>query len=178
MPMLRRGLLIPFALLALWVSGCGDSGGADTTIKGIVGATGASGSEAGKTPDADIADADAGDVEVITAWVTALDDNDLEKAASYFALPSVAENGVEVKIDTPADARLFNQTLPCGAVLSRAVSNGEFTTATFELTERPGGNCGPGTGGEAKTTFVIKDGKIKEWRRVGSGGGQAPARSV
>ena len=53
----------------------------------------------------------------------------------------------------------------------RAETQGQFTTATFRLTERPGpGICGPGTGEAAKTSFVIRDGKIVEWRRVGAGG--------
>ena len=61
----------------------------------------------------------------------------------------------------------------------RAETQGEFTTATFRLTERPGpGTCGPGTGESAKTSFVIRDGKIVEWRRVGTGGAEAPGRTV
>ena len=48
--------------------------------------------------------------------------------------------------------------------------------ATFRLTERPGpGTCGTGVGHTAQTEFVIKDGLIKEWRRVAIGGEQAPS---
>ena len=70
-------------------------------------------------------------------------------------------------LHTKADARLFNASLPCGARLIRTSSAGRFTTAVFRLTERPGpGSCGTGTGLTARTTFVIRDGKIQEWRRV------------
>jgi len=119
---------------------------------------------------------------VIDGWATALRQGDVEAAAGYFAIPSVAENGpILVRIRSAGDAVQFNESLPCGARLIRADSAGEFTTATFRLTERPGpGSCGPGIGSVAKTSFVIRDGKIAQWRRVGagSGGGQAPSSSA
>lgn len=105
---------------------------------------------------------------VIRAWSDTLRKGDVEGAASFFALPSVVSNGTPpVVLRTRADARLFNASLPCGARLLRTSSAGRYTTATFRLTERPGpGSCGRGTGLEARTTFVIRDGKIREWRRV------------
>jgi hypothetical protein len=101
-------------------------------------------------------DADPADVRVIDAWVTALRHGDVEAAARHFAIPSVAENGgVILHINTRDDAVRFNESLPCGAVLVRAETQGRFTTATFRLTERPGpGICGPGAGGIAKNSFV------------------------
>jgi hypothetical protein len=126
-------------------------------------------------------DADPGDVRVIDSWATALRRGYVGAAAGYFAIPSVAENGpLLLQIENRDDARRFNESLPCGAHLLHAETQGQFTTATFRLTERPGlGSCGPGTGGVAKTSFVIRDGKIVEWRRVGSGGGQpAPSQSA
>jgi hypothetical protein len=124
-------------------------------------------------------DADPGDVRVIDDWVTALRRGDVDAAAHYFAIPSVAENGpLLVQIESLDDARRFNQSLPCGARLVRAETKGQFTTATFRLVERPGpGTCGPGTGETAETSFVIRGGKIVEWRRVGTGG-EVPGRTV
>ena len=89
-------------------------------------------------------------------------------AAEFFALPSAVANGTPpVTLHTRADVRLFNESLPCGARLLRTSSSSGFITAVFRLTERPGpGSCGSGTGGTARTTFVIRDGKIQEWRRV------------
>ena len=127
-------------------------------------------------------DADPADLRVIDAWVMALRQGDVDAAAGYFAIPSVAENGpVLLHIHSLDDARRFNESLPCGARLIRAETAGAFTTATFRLTERPGpGICGPGTGGIAKTSFVIRDGKIVQWRRVepGVGGGRTPRQTA
>ncbi len=125
-------------------------------------------------------DADPDDVRVIDQWATALREGDVSGAAQFFAIPSVAENGpIVVRIRNLGDARLFNASLPCGAELVRATAEGDFTIATFRLTERPGaGTCGSGTGATAQTAFVIESSKIAEWRRVGVGGEQAPSRSI
>lgn len=137
--------------------------------------------EAGTSADA-VEEADQADVEVIESWSSALAEGDVDAAAAFFAIPSIAQNGPFVtKIDSREAAVAFNESLPCGAEVISARSQGEFTTATFELSERPGpGLCGAGTGGIASTSFVIEDGKIVEWRRVdgqppgGEGGGDAP----
>ena len=65
-------------------------------------------------------------------------------------------------------------------MLSAVVSkDGRFVLATFRLTERPGpGECGSGVGHTAQTDFVIEDGLIVEWRRVGLGEDQAPSSEV
>jgi hypothetical protein len=111
----------------------------------------------------------ASDVRVIVAWSKALSEGDIKAAADFFAIPSVAENGPALlRIRNEGQARLFNASLPCGAEVIRAESQGAFTTATFRLKERPGeGFCGIGdTATTAETSFVIEDGKIAEWRRV------------
>lgn len=113
-------------------------------------------------------DADPEAVAVIDDWSTTLRHGNVDGAARLFAIPSVAENGPTlIEIEDIEDARLFNASLPCGARLVEAEQEGEFTIATFELTERPGpGSCGSGTGASAMTAFVIEDGRIAEWRRV------------
>jgi len=105
---------------------------------------------------------------VIRAWADTLRRGDVTAAARFFAVPSVVANGTPpVVLSTRAEVRAFNSSLPCGARLLRTSSSGRFTTAVFRLTERPGpGRCGTGTGQTARTTFVIRDGKIDEWRRV------------
>jgi hypothetical protein len=164
--MVARGCGVALILVLLALGGCGGGGPSDST-------------GAGDSTSTAAGNADPDDVEVIDGWVTSLRHGDVEAAAEYFAIPSVAENGpILVQIQSLEDARRFNESLPCGARLIRADSAGEFTTATFRLTERPGpGSCGPGTGGLAKTSFVIRDDKIAQWRRVGAGGGGAPAPS-
>ncbi|MEO8092915.1 MAG: nuclear transport factor 2 family protein [bacterium] len=125
-------------------------------------------------------EADPADVKVIEAWSDALREGDIDAAASYFAIPSVVENGVLLRIRNRDDARLFNLSLPCGAILVDAQTEGDFTTATFELSERPGpGTCGQGSQSTAETAFVISDGKIAEWRRVAVGGAEpAPGEAA
>jgi limonene-1,2-epoxide hydrolase len=159
--MVTRALGVTLTAAVLALGGCG---GSSSTSSGTSTTAG---------------NADPAAVQVIDGWVTALRHGDVDAAARFFAIPSVAQNGpVLLHIKSLDDARRFNETLPCGARLIRAETTGEFTTATFRLTERPGpGTCGPGVGGVAKTSFVIRDGKIVQWRRVGPGGGGAPASS-
>lgn len=112
--------------------------------------------------------ADPEAAHVIDDWATTLSEGDVEGAAEYWGLPSIAQNGTPpLDLDSRQDVINFNRALPCGAELVSAEEDGRFTVATFELIERPGaGECGSGTGGTAKTAFVIEDGLITEWVRV------------
>jgi hypothetical protein len=150
---------LPLVVAAtITMAGCGGDDQTTTTIPGA-------------------ADPDA--VAVIDDWAQTLNEGDVDGAAEFFAIPSVAVNGLALRINDIADARRFNSSLPCGASLEEAVPDGELIIATFVLTERPGpGTCGSGTGAEATTAFRIEDGKIVEWRRVASAGDDArPAPS-
>jgi hypothetical protein len=161
--MRRLSSIAATALAALALTGCGEDV-PTLTIKG-----GPSG------------DADPEAVEVIEEWAGALAEGDVEKAASYFAIPSLAENGpAAIRIRDRRDAVAFNESLPCGATLIRAEGKGGLVLATFRLEERPGpGSCGAGTGSTAGTAFRIEDGEIAEWRRVAvpGGGGAEPIPS-
>lgn len=166
-------IALALALAALGFAGCGDE------EEGTAGSTKAaeptSTSESAEKEQPDTADADPEDLQVIEDWSQTLSRGDVAGAAGYFATPSQAENGpVRIDIETREDAIAFNETLPCGAAIISATTTGEFTSATFRLSERPGagGGCGAGVGGTASTSFVIEDGKIVEWRRIGD---SAPA---
>jgi hypothetical protein len=161
-------LLLAAAATAALLGGCGEDDGGEEGTRGEVPADEVAG------------DADPEAVTVITRWSEALRRGDIEAAAATFAIPSVAENPpLLVHIDSEAEARLFNESLPCGGRLIRATSEGEFTTATFRLTERPGpGSCGDGTGNTAEAAFVIEDDEIVEWRRVGESLPSAPGQSI
>ena len=121
--------------------------------------------------------ADPAEVEVIDEWAHTL------SGATSTAPPPTSRSRASlrtarrVRIRDLADAKLFNASLPCGASLVEATTDGEFTIATFRLTERPGpGVCDAAAEAEAQTAFKIEDGKITEWRRVlsdGDGGEQA-----
>jgi hypothetical protein len=140
------------ALSALGFSGCGSSDQQSTVPGG--------------------ADSDA--VRVISSWADELRAGDVQAASERFAIPTVVQNGTEpLRLTDRREVEAFNQSLPCGAKLTDAVSSGKYTIATFVLTERPGpGQCGGGVGDTAKTAFVIHNGQITEWRRVAD---QAPA---
>jgi hypothetical protein len=130
------------------LSGCGSSGkDDDTTIPG---------------------GADPGTVQVIRGWADELRAGDVTAASRRFALPTVVQNGTPtLRLTTRDEIEAFNQSLPCGATLTEAVSVDRFTIATFKLTERPGpGECGKGVGETAKTAFVVRRGLITQWRRV------------
>jgi hypothetical protein len=112
--------------------------------------------------------ADPDVVEVIRGWADELRAGDVEAAADRFEIPSTVQNGTPaIQLSNRDEVVAFNESLPCGAELTEAEQSGEFTIATFELTERPGpGECGTGVGETAKTAFVIHEGRIAEWRRV------------
>ncbi len=154
---LIKGLLtLVCAFAAIAVTACGGDDDPPADI--------AAGMES--TDDA-TANADPGDLEVIEGWSEALADGDVEGAAGYFAIPSTAVNGpVAIEIESRRDAVAFNESLPCGAEVISAETDGDVTVATFVLSDRPGGDCGSGSGGEASTAFEITDGEIVDWGRV------------
>jgi hypothetical protein len=148
-----RFMAIPLLAAVMALSSCsGDSGNSTATGPGEA-------TEAGL-------DGPGEDVEVIRSWAEALTESDIEAAAGFFAVPSIAENGLTFEITTKDDALTFNESLPCGAELESTSAEGRFITATFLLTERPGAGPCPGSGNSAQTSFVIEDGAIAEWRRV------------
>jgi len=128
---------------------------------------------------------------VIRGWSDALRRGDVGAAASYFALPSVMINGplgngaaLVTEIDTRAQARAANASLPCGASFISADQRGRYVNALFRLTNRPGagGGCGAGVGQTARTNFVIRGGHIVQWIRApddpGDNGSPASGPSV
>jgi hypothetical protein len=133
--------------LALWTPACGGSGGRDT------------GGSRGSAPSPEA---------VIRAWADTLRSGNIKRAAAYFALPATVQNGTPpFHLTTRSEVIAFNASLPCGARLLRTSSFGRYTTAVFRLTERPGrGRCGSGTRQTARTAFIVRNGKIREWRRL------------
>jgi hypothetical protein len=106
-------------------------------------------------------------VAVINAWADTLRAGHVTKAASYFDIPVIIQNaGPAVRLTTRSAVLAFNRTLPCGAHVVRTVAGERYAVATFVLTERPGSaGCGA-TGQLAATAFLLRHGKISEWRRV------------
>ncbi|MFL5871303.1 MAG: hypothetical protein ACJ75R_09490 [Solirubrobacterales bacterium] len=167
MPDVKRVAATLLAVVVLLAAGCDsgdDTGSSTTTIPG---------------------GADPAKVVVIDDWAKALTAGDIDRAASYFAIPSLTQNaGPKYEIADEGQARSFNASLPCGAILVEAHPSDRFVIATFRLTERPGpGTCGDGVGHKALTAFEINDdGKISQWLRVvaspGQSGPNAPGTSI
>ena len=152
------------SLAALILAGCGSSAKHAARPPARGGAS-ASPPAAPQAP----ADPNHRAVKVISAWADTLRRGDADRAAAFFALPSVVVYRVGTQpltLRTAAEAKAFNLALPCGAILAKAVQAGRYVDATFRLVERPGGQCGSGTGLTARTAFVIHGGKIAEWRRL------------
>jgi limonene-1,2-epoxide hydrolase len=104
---------------------------------------------------------------VIRAWLNALNHDDIERAASYFALPSKFQNGTPVlTVDSQQERIAVNLALPCGAKATEMRGAGDFTIVTFRLIDRPGGECGQGVGGRARGAIRVAMGKIVEWYRL------------
>ena len=152
--MRRTGLAI-LALTAAIAAGCGGSGHRSDT------------QPSASKPGTGVRTAKPADVRVIQGWVDTLRAGHVAAAARYFAVPAIVQNDSPLaKLTSEAQVRAFNAALPCGAKLKRTFAYGRYVAAVFVLTNRPGGGCGTGVGQEAATAFVIRKGKIVEWRRV------------
>jgi|SRR4051812_33138620 hypothetical protein len=114
------------------------------------------------------APAPAAATQVIRAWSDTLRRGDVDGAARYFALPSIVQiqpGAPPERLTRRIEAVAFQTILPCGARFVSAVRDGPYVNALFRLTERPGATC-DAPGATARTAFLIRRGKIKEWRRA------------
>lgn len=165
-PARRAAIALTAATLAAGgLAACG--GGGDRDGGRRAGTT--SRREAVPAPADRVQPAGAAATSVIRMWSAALAQGEIDAATAYFAVPSIVQNGTPpLRLATRSAARVFNLTLPCGAQVLRTVRAGRYTVAEFRLIERkgPGAGCGSGSGGRAGTAFVIRDGRIREWRRI------------
>ena len=112
---------------------------------------------------------------VIRGWLLALERQDYEQAAYYFAPGAIIDQGHPFRLRTPTQARDFNASLPCRADLVRLKDEGRTVLATFALREGPGGGCS----GFVKVRYTIRKGKFTEWRQLPNiRRGPAPPRST
>lgn len=168
----RTRSLIVIVAAALTLAACGGSNTASdstraTTQKAASPATVAPKKDYGNYYPPGTHKASRKAVAVITAWSDELRAGHVVRAASYFSVPVIVQNATPpVRLDTRKEVLAFNQTLPCGAHIVRTMAGRHYTVATFVLTERPGSpGCGA-TGKLAATAFLLRHGKISEWRRV------------
>ena len=99
---------------------------------------------------------------VIRGWLLALERQDYEQAAYYFAPGAIIDQGHPFRLRTAKDARNFNASLPCRAELIGLKDEGRRVLATFELHKGPGGGCS----GLVKVRYTIREGKFTEWRQL------------
>lgn len=146
------------------------------------GADGGEGAPAAADPRAaESAAADPAAVKVIRRWSDALRRSDVALASSLWAAPSKVQNGTPLlTLRSRAAVRLFNDSLSCGSRLVSAVRAAHgFTLAVFKLTQRPGADCGSGTGNRARAAIRVRGGRIAEWYRLSDDPADpAPARPV
>jgi len=103
--------------------------------------------------------------DVIRGWNKAVNAGEHERAADLFAIDAVVEQaGVEIRLRTRADAVDFNDSLPCRAEVTEIEPEGDASVVDFDLREGADGGCPDG--GRAAVRFVIRDGKIREWRQL------------
>jgi hypothetical protein len=105
---------------------------------------------------------------VVRAWSEALRHGAVEEAAKLFAVPSrvqIVPGAALQTLDSRTDAEFFNFSLPCGGRLLKATRRGRYVDALFLLSDRPGSHC-DAPGETARAAFLVRAGKIAEWRRV------------
>ena len=101
---------------------------------------------------------------VVLAWSAALDRNDNAAAGALFA-PGARVTQVDTQtLHTPAEARAWNDALPCGGTIVSLTQEGDDVTAVFKLHDRPEHVC-DGPGSEASAVFRVVRGKIVLWRQ-------------
>jgi hypothetical protein len=120
-----------------------------------------------RTPTPKRARITADERRIIKGWSDALRRGHVAAASRYFSIPSVVQNGVPAFLTSRAEVRQFNRGLSCGAKLLGARRGAAHAVlATFRLTNRPGADCGTGTGSLAAVRIIIKRHLIIEWLRA------------
>jgi hypothetical protein len=111
------------------------------------------------------------DGRVIRGWLLALERQDYEQAAYYFAPNALIDQGHPYRLKSKSDALAFNASLPCRADLIRLRGGGAHVLATFRLRAGPGGACS----GKVRVRYTIRKGKFTEWRQLPNAGPEPAA---
>ena len=100
---------------------------------------------------------------MIRGWLLALQRDDYDGAAAFFARGALIDQGEPYRLRGPSAARIFNASLPCRADLAGVEDErGPRSLASFRLREGPGGPCS----GMVKVRFTIRRGRFTEWRQL------------
>ena len=102
---------------------------------------------------------------VVRAWSDAIDRNDNAAAGRLFA-PGARVIQIDTRtLRSPAEAREWNDELPCGGTIVSLTQDGADVTAVFKLGDRPQHVC-DGPGSEASAIFRVEHGKIVLWHQT------------
>lgn len=104
-----------------------------------------------------------GEAEAIRAWSLALNEEDYQQAASFFAEGAIVQQTSEIRLRDRGAAVAFNRSLPCKADVTDVTDEGDTVLAAFRLRGGPAGGC---DGGTARVRFTFEDGKFSEWRQL------------
>lgn len=149
----------PIVAMALALGGCSAGDDDEPVLPGV---------QEEKAPDSAAGGAEPrpgepGEAKAIRAWSIALNDEDYEKAASYFAEGAIVEQAEESRLPDRGAAIAFNRSLPCKADVTDVEEDGDTVIAAFRLRGGPEGGC---EGGTARVRFLFRDGKFAEWRQL------------
>ena len=137
--------------LGLAIAACGGSAEPDRLSLTTPRAPASSTPEPARTP---VTDAEK---RVIRGWADEMRRGRVAAAAKYFSVPSEIVNlPPKGNLISSRQVEEFNDSMPCGAKLlgvQRTVS--ELVVADFELTNRPGAECGASAGERATFAFLI-----------------------
>jgi hypothetical protein len=104
------------------------------------------------------------EARVIRGWLLALERQDYDGAAYYFAPGAIIDQGRPYRLRDRDAARTFNALLPCRADLIDLKHEDGTVLASFRLRRGPGGDCS----GVVKVRYTIRNGKFTEWRQLPS----------
>jgi hypothetical protein len=103
---------------------------------------------------------------VVRAWSQELNTGDNEDAAKLFAPGAeIVQAGTTLRLDTQAEAIAWNAALPCSGRIVSIKTNGDTTSATFILGDRPKRKC-DGPGQRATAIVRVRKGKIVLWHQT------------
>ena len=149
--MTRRRWLGALAALGLLVAGCGESAKPEPRQLALK-------PQEKPREKEKRAPVTAAEQRVIRGWANELRHGDVQAAARYFSVPSEVVNlqPEPLELDTARRVVDFNDSLPCGAeVISIIRTVSKLVVGEFELTDRPGGDCGSAAGTRATFAFLI-----------------------
>jgi hypothetical protein len=107
---------------------------------------------------------------VVRGWSAALNRDDFERAAQYFARGALIQQTERFRLTSRRAALDFNRSLPCRGLVTKVHDEGATAVATFTLLPRPGA---PRTSCDTtvRVRFRARGGKFVEWRQLGQRAG-------